>query len=375
MLKRAKIQLILNHPFFATTALKMEYVEDETVSTMSVSQRKIKYNPEFIKSISRDECVAVLAHEVLHYNLLHHLRIKDKNADNWNKACDYAINPILRNSGFKLPNGHLYKPEFENKSAEEIYKIIHKDDEKENQQGDSGNGDGDGNNESDSNAPQNWGKVESPENYDDLAEAEAEAKQDAIEAMNIGKQAGKLPGNLEEKLTELIEPQKNWRELLLKFIAEIAKNDYSWSKPNRRYLPSGLYLPQLESIELGKVVFAIDTSCSVDTKLLSSFVAEIKEAASLFNFPVTVIHCDTAVRKVEELDEDSEIVPVGRGGTFFYPVFDYVNDNLPDTKALVYFTDGECWDKLTEPEYEVLWVIYNNKHYKSDFGEIIHINS
>jgi predicted metal-dependent peptidase len=355
----------------------MEYVEDKSVGTASIGckRRIIKYNPDFVKSQNTGKNTTLIAHEVLHYYFLHHIRGIGKDPNDWNKACDYAVNAILRKAGFEMPEGHLYDPKFEDMYAEEIYKIIHKDDEKENQQGDSGNGDGDDNNESDSNAPQNWGKVESPENSDDLAEAEAEAKQDAIEAMNVGKQAGKLPGNLEEKLTELIEPQKNWRELLLKFIAEIAKNDYSWSKPNRRYLPSGLYLPQLESIELGKVVFAIDTSCSVDTKLLSSFVAEIKEAASLFNFPVTVIHCDTAVRKVEELDEDSEIIPVGRGGTSFYPVFDYVNDNLPDTKALVYFTDGECWDKLTEPEYEVLWVIYNNPHYKSDFGEIIHINS
>jgi len=369
MLKKAKLRLILNHPFFATTALKMEYVEDKAVGTISITRKKITYNPDFIKRLNLDNNVALLAHEVLHYNLLHHIRAKGKDPDDWNKACDYAINPILLDSGFKLPKGYLYESRFNGKSADEIYKIIHQEKEKkpENQDGDSGD------EGQDDSAPQNWGKVEAPAE-DEIAEAEAEAKQDAAEAINIGKQAGKLPSGIEEKITELIEPRKDWRELLLKFIAEIAKNDYDWTRPNNRYLVSGLYLPHLKSMELGKVVFAIDTSISVDRELLSAFVSEIKEASSLFNFPVTVIHCDTKVQKVEELDSDSEITPVGRGGTEFNPVFDYVNENLPDTKALVYFTDGDCWDKPAEPEYEVLWAIYGNPRFKIEFGEIVHMD-
>ena len=79
------------------------------------------------------------------------------------------------------------------------------------------------------------------------------------------------------------------------------------------------------------------------------------------------------MQKVEEVDEDSVITPVGRGGTSFTPAFDYVNDNLPETKMLIYFTDGFCRDKVEEPEYETLWMIYGNPTFKYHFGNVIHI--
>jgi predicted metal-dependent peptidase len=356
--------------------------------------------------------------------LLHHVRGIDKNSDEWNKACDYVVNSILRKEDFELPEGYLYEPQFEGMDADQVYKIIHKepqqnneqsqqnsrpengnsgdsndndsdnsdnsDDEDQNQndneQNNSGdddkNGDDEQNNsdnsngdseeeEQDNSAPQNWGKVEMVDE-DEASEAEAEAKEAAAEAMTIGKQAGDLPGFVEQMVKDLLEPKKNWRELLQKFMAEIAHNDYSWSKPSRRYLPMGLYLPSLESLEIGKVVFAIDTSISIDTEKLDQFVAEVKEAMKIFNFPVTVIHCDYKVQKVEELEDDMDIVPVGRGGTRFSPVFEYVNENLQETKALIYFTDGECWETLEEPEYETLWVISGTRKFNEQFGEVVY---
>ncbi len=373
MIQKAKIDLLSQHPFFAGSAMKMTYQEDRTVGTMAVNaKRVIKYNPDFVQTISRTELMAVIAHEVMHHILLHHVRGKGKDPDTWNKACDYVVNAILIKSGFKLPAGILYDPKYKDMNAEQVYNLIYKPgDDDDQQQSSQSSGEGDDKQES-TPKPQDWGKVEIPDESENTAEVEAEAKQDAAEAVAIGKMAGNLPGGMEEVIAKVIEPKKDWNELLLKFLAEKARNDYSWTRPNQRYMASGIYLPSLESIELGKVAFVIDTSISVDENLLAEFVAEIKEASTMFNFPVTVIHCDTKVRKVEELEEDSEIVPAGRGGTAFRPAFDYVNENLPDTKALVYFTDGYCSDKLEEPDYDVLWIIYGNPHFKPEFGTVIH---
>jgi predicted metal-dependent peptidase len=385
-LKKAKLKLVLNHPFFASIALRMKYVEDESVGTMSIGKDTIKYSPDFVNKLSTDQCVGLLAHEVLHYTLCHHTRMGDREFKDWNKACDYAVNSILLKSKFYLPEGYLYNPDFAEKAAEDIYKAIHQEPEKgdqgdqsENESGDD-QGDqsdqsnqGDGKNDSgDENSPENWGKVESV-SQEETQQAEAEAKQAAVEAINVAKQAGSMPGGLEEIISELIEPKKNWQELLQKFAAELAKNDYSWSKPNNRYLPSGLYLPKLESLEIGKFAFVIDTSGSVNKPALIIFFSELKEIALTFNFSVTVLYCHTNVWKVEEFTDDYEIPPLERGGTSFKPAFDYVNDEMPDTKALVYFTDGECYEKLQEPEYETLWVIYDNKRFKPQFGQVIYI--
>jgi predicted metal-dependent peptidase len=65
--------------------------------------------------------------------------------------------------------------------------------------------------------------------------------------------------------------------------------------------------------------------------------------------------------------------PVGGGGTRFQPAFDYVNENLPDTKVMIYFTDGYCFDKVDEPDYETLWIVYNNPTFTYNFGTIIHV--
>jgi len=73
--------------------------------------------------------------------------------------------------------------------------------------------------------------------------------------------------------------------------------------------------------------------------------------------------------------EIDTIVPEGGGGTSFRPVFDYINDNDLNPKALIYFTDGKCYETLTEPDYPVIWAIYDNKAFVPQFGEMIIIDN
>jgi predicted metal-dependent peptidase len=370
LLEKAKIQLILNEPFFAACALKIGYIENATIETCRTNGKVLQYNPSFICSFPLEIVRTLIAHEVMHVVLLHPLRTGNKDKKIWNMACDYAINPMLRKSGFKLPVGSLLNTDFENMSAEEIYKILmNQKPDNENQNG-SGNGRGMG-----ENSPESFGEVEQPEAQQDLKELEQEIEQMTLQAYNTAKQAGKAPAFIEEIIKDLLNPKKDWRLLLQKYVAEMAKNDYTWTKPNPRYMPMGLYLLALQSIEIGKVVFVIDTSGSVDLKLLQEFASEIKEASTLFSMPVTIIHCDTKVQKVEEYTDQDSINPVGRGGTEFQPAFDYVNENIEDAKAIVYFTDGQSWGKYHEPNVPVLWCIYNNKNFKCPFGEIINIEN
>ena len=69
-------------------------------------------------------------------------------------------------------------------------------------------------------------------------------------------------------------PPVDWRDVLRAFVAAAACNDYSWSRPNRRFVWQGLYLPGLHSEDIGEVVIAIDTSGSVgDRGPVISFVS------------------------------------------------------------------------------------------------------
>jgi hypothetical protein len=48
----------------------------------------------------------------------------------------------------------------------------------------------------------------------------------------------------------------------------------------------------------------------------------------------------------------------GRGGTAYRPVFDWISANLQDNvDAVVYATDGDCWDWVSTPPYPLFWLI------------------
>lgn len=361
LLEKAKISLILNEPFFASAALQMEYQEDTTIETAFTNGLVIVYNPDFFTELKQEERVGLIAHEIMHIIMLHHLRIDGRDIEQWNAACDFAINPILQNSGITIPEGGLINSQFEGLSAEEIYNRLNT-----NKQPRQNEGGGKG---------ANFGNVVKPPKEEDLKELEQRAKQMALDAYNAGKQAGNLPQGMQQIIKDLVEPKQNWKEILNRFVSEVVRNDYTWVKPNPRYLPAGMYLPALESLEIGKIAFAIDTSGSINNNLFCEFLSEIREAMSLFHVPVTVIHCDSKIQRVEQLTEDDKITPVGGGGTAFQPVFDYVNKEMEDAKAIIYFTDGEASDTYKEPVCPVLWAIYGNSHFKCDFGEIINVEN
>ena len=116
---KAKVQLILDQPFFAAMALHLKYIEDNSIKCGVTNGKQLRYNPSAIEQLSIDEVKGLLTHEVLHIALLHHTRRNKRDLRKWNKAADYAINQILLSSGFSLPADVFISTEFEHKSAEQ----------------------------------------------------------------------------------------------------------------------------------------------------------------------------------------------------------------------------------------------------------------
>lgn len=74
---------------------------------MVTDGRRLVYNPAFVEQLTPAELEGVLAHEVTHCALAHHCRRGERDAQLWNQATDYAINPILVSNGMTLPQaGH-----------------------------------------------------------------------------------------------------------------------------------------------------------------------------------------------------------------------------------------------------------------------------
>jgi len=127
---KARTNLVLTSPFFASIALQLKLKEDKTHPTAYTDSVVLGYNPDFIIKLTEVELTAVICHEVLHIAMLHPFRRDGRLFKRWNIACDYAINPIVNRSGYILPQGALFNPEYDNLEAEAIYSILP---EKENQ--------------------------------------------------------------------------------------------------------------------------------------------------------------------------------------------------------------------------------------------------
>jgi predicted metal-dependent peptidase len=364
-LMKAKIQLLMSNPFFATVALGLKYDECSDIKTADVDGETMRYNPEFVNGLTVSKTKGLLAHEIIHVTNLHHTRRGVRDPEKWNEACDYAINLQLLSNGFELPDNGLVDKQYTNMSAEQIYAKL--PDKPKKDKNDKGNGDPGGN-----------GGVRDPQvkTKQEMQAKEAKTKQLISRAAMVAKMAGKLPAGLEEYIKELLAPVVNWKDVLNSFLTEIARNDYTWSQPSARYISQGIYLPSLRSVERGKFVLIVDTSASVNLPLLNSFAGEMQSVLSDVAEKLTVIHVDTKVQKVEEFENDDTVIfkPKGRGGTSFIPGFEHIEKEGIECACIVYFTDGDCSAFPVDPGTPTLWAVYNNKDFSPPFVDVIHVN-
>ena len=305
--------------------------------------------------------LGLLVHEVMHCVLHHMSRRGDRDPKKFNVACDYAINPIVIDSHFVLPEGGLIDDNYRNMSAEHIYSILPDPPEDFGQFGIGGVIDS--------------GKDDKGEDIQGgISDQELEIEWDIAiaQAASLAKSMGKLPGALTEILADVLDPKVDWRTKLNQFM-QVAKDDYSWMRPNRHFIARKMYLPSLWSERVGDIVVAIDSSGSVSDEELQQFLGEMTSICHDCN-PTTVhlIACDTRVNYYKPYTREDlplKKMEMSRGGTYFSPVFNYVKENNIEPEALVYLTDLGSNDYGDAPDYPVLW-ISSCKGDLPPFGEV-----
>jgi predicted metal-dependent peptidase len=171
----------------------------------------------------------------------------------------------------------------------------------------------------------------------------------------------------------MLEPKLPWDAILRDFVQRSAKNDYNWTRPNRRHFGRGIILPTLISDELPEIAVAIDTSASIRQEDLNDFAAEIATILATYRTTARIIYCDARIQGEEEFSSEDELKLElkGGGGTKFAPVFELIEQNGYDTCCLIYFTDLYGPFPQHEPEYPVLWVT-PTKDREAPFGETVH---
>jgi len=391
-------ELLLDAPFFGTLALKLALVEDHTCDTFWTNGTALGFNPAFAATLSKAEVKAVLAHEVMHCALGHPWRRGARDMRQWNIAADYALNPLLVEAGFQLPACALVDEQWKGKTADWIYdrlpsKQQQQDQQQPEQQGGQGQGSGDGTgdqskdakpeqaDEADAEKPGDSGKPDPKAKGDGMGECrdapepgeasgadntetpvqtEADWQQARDMAEQVAASRGNMPGGLRKLLGEAKRARVDWRAVLRRYVQQACAADYSWTRPNRRYIGEGYVFPSLHTPVCGRIVVGVDTSSSIDDVLLQQFAGELRSIAQEVSpESVEVLYCHTHVYRREEFPrgEDVTIHDTEGGGTSFEPVFNAVEESGDTPTVLIYLTDLYGSFPDSEPDYPVVWAV------------------
>jgi predicted metal-dependent peptidase len=387
-IQKARTALLLDHPFFGSLLFRLKGRESRAIATMATDGVSLYYNPEFVDTLNAATLSGVLAHEVMHPALQHHVRRSGRDPRRWNEACDYAINPLLLEAGLNLPEGVLVDRRFREMSAEQIYNLL--DTEAEQQSGgEDGKNDSGGDEAADASsapgdsdapsAPVTEGGVgqvlDAPLPDEQTPTIEEQIREWSVavnQAVTLAQQAGRAPAGLKRTLEGVAEAAVDWRELLRRLWSETNPADYSWTRPNRRHIWAGLYLPGIVREGVGEIAIAVDCSGSVNARQLQLFEAEVRSILEGQRPQrVHVLYFDAMVHKVETYEAGQRVTlnPVGGGGTEFGPCFDWLNEHgiLPQT--LVFLTDLYGTFPPSAPSYPVLWASTGRR--QAPFGQVI----
>lgn len=368
-MEKAKIQLMSRRDavFFTTLCFSLRHEWSDKVPTAATNGRFIYYNPAFFLGLTEPQRVFLLLHETLHCAYLHMLRLGERdNPQKWNQATDYVINAQLVDAGYEMPPGGLLDRQYDGLASEQVYYRIPDPDpdftgDLMPPPGVSGDDSGQGGHMP---AP-GQGPMTQEEMNDILVRA-------SVQAQMAGEDPGVIPGDLKIALDKLLNPRLPWNQILRRYMTRMAKTEYSFLKPNRRFFPEYI-LPTAHGEALGEIAVAVDTSGSVTNEEFQHFISEAHGILrQLKPQSIQFLQFDTEIKSVNVLrhaDDLKRIEFSGRGGTDIAPVMRWAEKHKP--VALLMFTDGFFHMEPAPGKVPVIWVIHSNQQFSAPYGKII----
>ena len=428
-------QLLLKEPFYAhILAGTVRKITDEIATAavgLSSNLILLMVNEDFfLKELkSSSERTAVLKHEVLHLVFRHLFRDKIKeDAELFNIAADIVVNQYI--GSWKLPDSAVTLktfPDLNLKSEQHLeyyYDILFKLN-KANQQA-SANDKGkmdkgqQGNNASENKSssgskehPMNEMHPKSAKALSDIygnqrhsdhsrwiikdggqgKTADGNAISENIISgleQTLGKQIldaaartpskhyGSIPGALLtqiELIKESMKPKVDWKRILKIFSSSSGRTViyHTMKRISKRYgTRPGIRIKQYK-----KLAVIIDTSGSIEEKILAQFFKEI-DTIYRNGAEVHIIECDAAIGNAYPYKKNAPIKITGGGGTNYDPAFEYINKNKKlQIDACVYLTDGCAPEPTIKPRCPLLYVITpeGNKGEHLHFGRAIQMKA
>ena len=350
---------------------KVNFTED--LPTAATNGRDVMYNPKFIDTLNDKELNYVVLHEALHKVYQHmHLwkKLWKENPMLANMAADYVVNYAIHEADedseiAKRPDSALFDMVYKGMTTKQIFDMLKRSSDFVKQQA--------------GHDTHDWEGAEALS--DDEVKETAKQIDQALRQGEIIR--GKMQGNKNRAVNEILEPKVNWREQLREFVNSTCKNKdrTSWRRPHKRFIGQDIYMPSMIGESIGQVVVGIDTSGSIGQKELNEFLSEVVAICDdVAPSSIELLYWDTAVAGHETYNQGDykalvqSTKPAGGGGTHVGCVNQYVKDKRIQPEAIIILTDGYVEnDWGGNWEYPTLWAV-TTRHNTSPHGKTIHID-
>ncbi|QOY54308.1 hypothetical protein HUE87_10575 [Candidatus Sulfurimonas marisnigri] len=368
-ISQAKAKLLVDYPLFGTIASRLELSINDDIQSFKSNGVKLEYNSDFFQGLELSEMEFVFANGAMHASLAHESRKNGRSGWLWQLATDYAVNDMLVENGLERPHEAHYSKRFSGLYAEEIYAelkadILREDEGLEYEADDVNDIHPNNSNEDEQNEinPEAQNEtIQTEQLFEEFAKATIEA-----EIKN-----GEIPAAIERFFNLTCKGKIDWRDEIKAALDRFHKDDYTLLPPNKKFLHVGIYLPSCISQRF-KLVVAVDSSGSIDEKLLNEFLSELNFLMNTIqNYEIELLICDDKIQshKTFYSGDILEADLKGGGATDFRAVFEFIQNELEDTKLLLYFTDLDGIFPHVAPFYDVKWI--SQKVAEVPFGEVI----
>jgi len=388
---RAITNLAFSAPFFGSLLMQLK-VEEANVPTLCTNGTHLYWGRSFLDTLSEDETKGGLVHEVMHVTLKHCIPHPGKDHKIVNIAMDWVINRIIKDQGFILPEGALFDPKgrTDGWAWEEVYKLLEnvKEDKPNPLEGTPDDGGTMGEEEKQAIKAQIESQGEDDSHIEEAQAGDTQDESDRIDDMivkaaNAAEATGRgsIPGEIERKIKKIREPKIHWSEELDNRTKSLYPEDYTFQRPNRKFMQAGLYLPSMTGQKPGTIAIAIDTSGSMTEECLIKAASETNFIINnIMPEKVILMSSDHAVANVREYDAGAyftleDFQAVGGGGTSFNPVFEYLNELDEPVDQLIYFSDMYVMRSdfpAEEPEFMTTFVSTTGRT-EAPFGKVINM--
>jgi len=388
-LTTARVGLLLKAPFFGNMATRMQLIDaSEWCPTAATNGRNFYYNKKFIEKLSVKKLEFLFGHEICHCVFDHFGRVGSRDRQLSNIAQDFAVNQILVDEriGDKITEVKIcYDPKYRGLAWEEIYDILYEKaekipmedllkqlgellDEHINEDGSGPGKEGDGDKQG--KGMPGMSKEEAQKIRDEIKEAMVQS------AAAAG--AGKVPAGIQRLIKDMTEPKISWRDLVRQEIQSIIRNDYSFTRPNRKSMHSGAILPGMKEATTIDIGISIDMSGSIGQEDATVFLSEVKGIVDQYeDFKINLWCFDTAIYNHKEFSQDNseelfEYEPEGGGGTDFEVNWTFMQENGIQPKKFIMFTDGYPCGSWGDEDYcDTIFIVKGNETAEAPFGQTV----